>query len=309
MDENEDDEESIVELLEDLNNADSADADKPNLSPSHQSNNSTPIRKSPSFSSVSDVDSSTASSRSALQQRQSAISTQLPRNTASGRSKMSEPFNDENVDHPSMSPNRKSWQSIKQTSVRSRVSSNASLASMDKRSEPSFVNGRKHNNAVTSTEVSQRSTGNKSSKTNGAAAVKLSAPSNPTEKTKTGASEVKTDTSAGPKRTANVKPVIMDRSLPRLAPPPRRAPPSLDHIRKANSRLNMSFENQKFYEIVKDNLYLADRIQSAKSSYAKDSSEPPKVVIRSKLEVRQSKELYNLAQENLVSPHQSLRGK
>lgn len=62
----------------------------------------------------------------------------------------------------------------------------------------------------------------------------------------------------------------------------------------------MSFDNQMFNQIVKDNLYLADRIQNAKSNYAQEMSEPPKLA-KSKLEARESKELYNLARENLVS--------
>ncbi|GAV07839.1 hypothetical protein RvY_17626 [Ramazzottius varieornatus] len=291
------DERSIVELLDDA-----ASFNQPIGSHSQQKK---PSRQSSLSSPVSEVGSSIASSRFALQGRKSSTPSlhrtpSIPDHFEVAASPIV-PHPSHVETNPSTSKNRQSWQSTKQTSVRSRIRPASSLTSLDKSSEIKFNSGtnsyEKHSRTVTSTEVAKRPSVNLPIKGTGTEQAKSIAPqfsSASPGKDKVAAQFRKP---AAPQRIST-KPVIMDRCLPRLPPPPKRLPPSLDHIRKANSRLNMSFDNQMFYQIVKDNLYLADRIQNAKSNYAKEMSEPPKLA-KSKLEARESKELYNLARENL----------
>lgn len=73
---------------------------------------------------------------------------------------------------------------------------------------------------------------------------------------------------------------------------------NFSHTRKANNRINMSFDNVKYWEIEKTNAFLAERIQKTKPTYSRMPSEPR--ALKSRFELKQTKEFFTLQRDNSV---------
>lgn len=86
-----------------------------------------------------------------------------------------------------------------------------------------------------------------------------------------------------------VKPVILRTS----------SEANFNHIRKSSDRINMSFDNARYWEIEKTNQFLSERLQKAKPTYTRKPSEPR--IVRSRFELQKSKDFFDLQRDNSVS--------
>ncbi|XP_055340097.1 uncharacterized protein LOC129589380 [Paramacrobiotus metropolitanus] len=69
------------------------------------------------------------------------------------------------------------------------------------------------------------------------------------------------------------------------------------HTLKSNNRINMSFDNSKYWEIEKTNRFLAERIQNTKPTYSRMPAESRP--LRSRFELKQSKDFFSLQRDNM----------
>ncbi|OWA53633.1 hypothetical protein BV898_18055 [Hypsibius exemplaris] len=90
---------------------------------------------------------------------------------------------------------------------------------------------------------------------------------------------------------AAVRPVIAPRGRPRP-----RDPPNVDHVLKSNSRVNMSFDNKRFWDISSANRNLAERIQTVKPTYSRTPEQPK--FYRSKMDLKQTTGFFTLQRDN-----------
>ena len=91
---------------------------------------------------------------------------------------------------------------------------------------------------------------------------------------------------------AAVRPVIAP-SRPRP-----REPPNVDHVLKSNSRINVTFDNKRYWDITMANRNLAERINSAKPTYSRVPADS--TFYRSKLELKQSTGFFAMQRDNTV---------
>ena len=110
----------------------------------------------------------------------------------------------------------------------------------------------------------------------------------------------KQQTPAGIKQSSTAKCAGATAVRPVIAPsrPRPREPPNVDHVLKSNSRINVTFDNKRYWDITMANRNLAERINSVKPTYSRVPADS--TFYRSKLELKQSTGFFAMQRDNTV---------